>query len=104
MRVAKPGLRTLIRIVAAALACGCLTLIVIESATYGSSTIAFVVRIRRLETVTVALHAVARNRLGQVIATGRLVAEAPGLARIGRMAVHRTLRWAEQSIAHHGPP
>jgi YbgC/YbaW family acyl-CoA thioester hydrolase len=40
----------------------------------------------------VALHAVARNRLGQVIATGRLVAEAPGLGRIGRMAVHRTLR------------
>jgi YbgC/YbaW family acyl-CoA thioester hydrolase len=39
-----------------------------------------------------AVHAVARNRLGQVIATGRLVAEAPGLGRIGRMAVHRTLR------------
>ena len=40
----------------------------------------------------VAIHAVARNRLGQVIATGRLVAEAPGLGRIGRMAVHRALR------------
>lgn len=39
-----------------------------------------------------AVHAVARNRLGQVIGTGRLVSEAPGLARIGRMAVHRTLR------------
>jgi YbgC/YbaW family acyl-CoA thioester hydrolase len=39
-----------------------------------------------------AVHAVARNRLGQVIATGRLIAEAPGLARIGRMAVHRVLR------------
>lgn len=39
-----------------------------------------------------ALHAVARNRLGQVIATGRLAAEAPGLARVGRMAVHRALR------------
>jgi YbgC/YbaW family acyl-CoA thioester hydrolase len=39
-----------------------------------------------------ALHAVARNRLGQPIATGRLVAEAPGLGRIGRMAVHRNLR------------
>lgn len=39
-----------------------------------------------------AVHAVARNRLGQVIATGRLLPEAPGLARIGRMAVHRTLR------------
>ena len=39
-----------------------------------------------------AVHAVARNRLGQVIATGRLVSEAPGLARVGRMAVHRSLR------------
>lgn len=39
-----------------------------------------------------AVHAVARNRLGQAIATGRLVAESPGLGRIGRMAVHRTLR------------
>ena len=39
-----------------------------------------------------AVHAVARNRLGQVIGTGRLVPEAPGLARIGRMAVHRALR------------
>jgi predicted GNAT family N-acyltransferase len=39
-----------------------------------------------------ALHAVARNRLGQTIATGRLVAEAPGLGRIGRLAVQRSLR------------
>jgi YbgC/YbaW family acyl-CoA thioester hydrolase len=39
-----------------------------------------------------ALHAVARNRLGQTIATGRLVAETPGIGRIGRMAVHRSLR------------
>ena len=39
-----------------------------------------------------ALHAVARNRLGQAIATGRLVSEVPGLGRIGRMAVHRVLR------------
>ncbi|MDM0109083.1 YbgC/FadM family acyl-CoA thioesterase [Variovorax sp. J22R24] len=39
-----------------------------------------------------AVHAVARNRLGQAVATGRLVAEAPGVGRIGRMAVHRTLR------------
>ena len=39
-----------------------------------------------------AVHAVARNRLGQVIATGRLVSEEPGLACIGRMAVHRALR------------
>lgn len=39
-----------------------------------------------------AVHAVVRNRLGQVIATGRLVPEAPGLGRIGRVAVHRSLR------------
>lgn len=40
-----------------------------------------------------ALHAVARNRLGRVVATGRLLrGEAPGVARIGRMAVHRVLR------------
>jgi len=39
-----------------------------------------------------AVHAVARNRLGQVIGTGRLVSESPGLARIGRMAVHRAVR------------
>ena len=40
----------------------------------------------------IAVHAVARNRLGQAIATGRLVQESPGLGRVGRMAVHRTLR------------
>ncbi|WP_213955819.1 YbgC/FadM family acyl-CoA thioesterase [Variovorax sp. dw_954] len=40
----------------------------------------------------VALHGVARNRLGKVVATGRLLSEAPGIARIGRMAVHRGLR------------
>jgi YbgC/YbaW family acyl-CoA thioester hydrolase len=39
-----------------------------------------------------AVHAVARNRLGQVIATGRLVPGATGQGRIGRMAVHRVLR------------
>lgn len=39
-----------------------------------------------------AIHAVARNRLGQALATGRLVSEAPGLGRIGRMAVSRVLR------------
>ncbi|WP_076997768.1 YbgC/FadM family acyl-CoA thioesterase [Variovorax sp. KK3] len=39
-----------------------------------------------------AVHAVARNRLGQVIATGRLVPGEPGQGRIGRMAVHRALR------------
>ena len=40
-----------------------------------------------------AVHAVARNGLGQTIATGRLVSgDEPGQARIGRMAVHRALR------------
>lgn len=39
-----------------------------------------------------ALHAVARNRLGQPLATGRLLTDAPGVARIGRMAVLRTVR------------
>lgn len=39
-----------------------------------------------------ALHAVACNRLGFPLATGRLAQEAPGLARIGRMAVRRPLR------------
>lgn len=39
-----------------------------------------------------ALHAVAYNRLGQPLATGRLIAQAPGIGRIGRMAVERTLR------------
>jgi YbgC/YbaW family acyl-CoA thioester hydrolase len=39
-----------------------------------------------------ALHAVAYNRLGQAIATGRLLRPAPGVAKIGRMAVHQVLR------------
>jgi YbgC/YbaW family acyl-CoA thioester hydrolase len=39
-----------------------------------------------------ALHALAVNRLGLTLATGRLLAPAPGVARIGRMAVLRTLR------------
>jgi predicted GNAT family N-acyltransferase len=38
------------------------------------------------------LHAVAYNRLGQAIATGRLLQPAPGVAKIGRMAVHQVLR------------
>jgi len=47
-----------------------------------------------------ALHAVAVNRLGRVIATGRLLAEAPGgVARIGRMAVQRTMRGGGQGAA-----
>lgn len=39
-----------------------------------------------------ALHAVAFNRLGMPVATGRLLQHAPQVARIGRMAVTRALR------------
>ena len=39
-----------------------------------------------------ALHALVRNRLGQPLAAGRLVQHAPGVGRIGRMAVHAGLR------------
>ncbi len=39
-----------------------------------------------------AVHAVAFNRIGQVVATGRLLRAAPGVGKIGRMAVHRVLR------------
>ena len=38
------------------------------------------------------LHAVVRNPLGQPVATGRLLQDAPGVGRIGRMAVLRPLR------------
>lgn len=41
-----------------------------------------------------ALHAVAYNRLGQPVGTGRLLQDAPGVARIGRMAVLHQLRGA----------
>jgi YbgC/YbaW family acyl-CoA thioester hydrolase len=44
------------------------------------------------EADAVAVHAVAYNRLGQAVGTGRLVQQAPGIARIGRMAVHRAIR------------
>lgn len=37
-------------------------------------------------------HVVASNHLGHAVATGRLITEAPGVARIGRMAVARELR------------
>lgn len=40
----------------------------------------------------VVLHAVARNRIGQVIATGRLLPAEDGVSHIGRVAVHRNLR------------
>ncbi len=39
-----------------------------------------------------ALHAVIRNRLDQSLATGRLLKHAPGVGRIGRMAVIRVMR------------
>lgn len=39
-----------------------------------------------------AVHAVLTNRLGQPVATGRLLVHGPGVGRIGRMAVHRVLR------------
>ena len=40
----------------------------------------------------VAIHAVARNRMGLAVGTGRLLQHAPGVGRIGRMAVTRVLR------------
>jgi YbgC/YbaW family acyl-CoA thioester hydrolase len=39
-----------------------------------------------------AVHVVGRNRLGQPVATGRLVAREGGVSQIGRVAVHRALR------------
>ena len=39
-----------------------------------------------------AVHAVAYNRLGQAVATGRLLPSQGGVAKVGRMAVHRVLR------------
>jgi YbgC/YbaW family acyl-CoA thioester hydrolase len=39
-----------------------------------------------------AVHAVAYNRLGRPLATGRLLDHEPGTAKIGRMAVERTMR------------
>jgi len=49
-----------------------------------------------------ALHAVAYNRLGQAVATGRLVAYQPSVAKIGRMAVNRVLRGGHlgQQVLH----
>ena len=42
-----------------------------------------------------ARHAVLYNRLGQPGATGRLLQQAPGVSRIGRMAVDRSVRGAQ---------
>ena len=39
-----------------------------------------------------AVHAVALNRMGKALATGRLLVHEPGVARIGRMAVHKHMR------------
>ena len=39
-----------------------------------------------------AVHAVATNRFGQVVATGRLLQQANGVTKLGRMAVSRSLR------------
>ena len=39
-----------------------------------------------------AIHAVAYNRLGQPLATGRLIADEAGSGKIGRMAVHKVMR------------
>jgi YbgC/YbaW family acyl-CoA thioester hydrolase len=39
-----------------------------------------------------SLHAVAYNRLGQAVATGRLLPAQEGVAKVGRMAVHQVLR------------
>ena len=39
-----------------------------------------------------AVHAVLHNTLGQVVASGRMLEHAPGVARVGRMATHRVLR------------
>jgi YbgC/YbaW family acyl-CoA thioester hydrolase len=38
------------------------------------------------------VHAVAVNRFGMALATGRLLEHVPGVAKIGRMAVSRTMR------------
>ncbi len=44
------------------------------------------------ETDASAVHAVVHNALGQVVAAGRMLAHAPGTARIGRIATHQMLR------------
>jgi YbgC/YbaW family acyl-CoA thioester hydrolase len=39
-----------------------------------------------------AVHVLVKNRLGQAVATGRLLQAAPGVGQIGRLAVDRVLR------------
>jgi YbgC/YbaW family acyl-CoA thioester hydrolase len=41
---------------------------------------------------TACLHAVAYNRIGMALGTGRLLEHVPGVAKIGRMAVSQTMR------------
>lgn len=41
-----------------------------------------------------AIHAGVENLLGQMVASGRLLQHAPGVAKVGRMATHRMLRSA----------
>jgi YbgC/YbaW family acyl-CoA thioester hydrolase len=41
------------------------------------------------------VHAVAYNRLGMAVGTGRLLEHVPGVAKIGRMAVRRQLRGSQ---------
>ena len=41
---------------------------------------------------TGCVHAVAFNRFGAPLATGRLLEHVPGVAKIGRMAVRQTVR------------
>src|SRR5690349_11437070 len=41
-----------------------------------------------------AVHAVAYNRFGLALGTGRMLEHVPGVAKIGRMAVRRTVRGA----------
>ena len=43
----------------------------------------------------IAVHAVVLNRMGMVLATGRLLQGAPGIARIGRMAVKKQMRGSD---------
>lgn len=42
-----------------------------------------------------AVHAVVQNRMGMALATGRLLSHAPGVGRIGRMAVMRHMRGSD---------
>jgi len=44
---------------------------------------------------TTAVHAVVLNRMGMVLATGRLLQAAGGVARIGRMAVKKQMRGSD---------